>query len=44
MSDSDAISLIDETETIFNRFIMDGKVFSADLERAKDIRKDARKQ
>jgi uncharacterized FAD-dependent dehydrogenase len=41
---SAAIALIDETETIFNRFNMDGKVFPTDMERAKNIRKDARKQ
>lgn len=41
---SEAKALINETETIFNRFNMDGKVFPTDMERAKDIRKDARKQ
>ena len=44
MPESDAMALIDETEAIFNRFNMDGKVFPTDLERAKDIRKEARKQ
>jgi len=44
MDVSAAIALIDETETIFNRFNMDGKVFPTDMERAKNIRKDARKQ
>ncbi|MCP3888079.1 MAG: FAD-dependent oxidoreductase [Desulfobulbaceae bacterium] len=39
-----ATALIDETETIFNRFNMDGKVFPTDMEKAQDIRKDARKQ
>lgn len=41
---SDATALIDETEAIFNRFNMDGKVFPTDMERAKEIRKNARKQ
>lgn len=41
---SEAKALIDETETIFNRFNMDGKVFPTDMERAKQIRKEARKQ
>lgn len=41
---SAAKALINETETIFNRFNMDGKVFPTDMEKAKEIRKDARKQ
>jgi hypothetical protein len=44
METSEAISLIDETEVIFNRFGMDGKVFPTDMARAKEIRKEARKQ
>ncbi len=44
METSEAISLIDETEVIFNRFGMDGKVFPTDMDRAKEIRKEARKQ
>ena len=44
MEVSEAISLIDETEVIFNRFGMDGKVFPTDMTRAKEIRKEARKQ
>ncbi len=44
MDISAATALIDETETIFNRFNMDGKVFPTDMERALQIRKDARKQ
>ncbi|WP_316901293.1 FAD-dependent oxidoreductase [Pseudodesulfovibrio indicus] len=40
---SEAIKLIDETEAIFNRFNMDGKVFPTDMEQAKHIRKAARK-
>jgi uncharacterized FAD-dependent dehydrogenase len=44
MDVSAATDLIDETETIFNRFNMDGKVFPTDIEKAKDIRKNARKQ
>jgi uncharacterized FAD-dependent dehydrogenase len=44
MDTSTAIALINETETIFNRFNMDGKVFPTDMEKARDIRKQARKQ
>lgn len=44
MPASEAMALIDETEAIFNRFGMDGKVFPTDMERAMQIRKDARKQ
>lgn len=44
MDTSAATALIDETETIFNRFNMDGKVFPTDMEKALQIRKDARKQ
>jgi uncharacterized FAD-dependent dehydrogenase len=44
MDVSAATDLIDETETVFNRFNMDGKVFPTDIEKAKDIRKNARKQ
>ncbi len=44
METSEAIKLIDETEVIFNRFGMDGKVFPTDMEQALDIRKQARKQ
>ena len=40
---SDAKALIDETETIYNRFNMDGPVFPTDMAKAKDIRKEARK-
>ncbi|OIQ51337.1 Ferredoxin--NADP reductase [Pseudodesulfovibrio hydrargyri] len=40
---SEAIKLIDETEEIFNKFGMDGKVFPTDMEEAKQIRKQARK-
>ncbi|QJB57343.1 FAD-dependent oxidoreductase [Pseudodesulfovibrio sp. zrk46] len=40
---SEAKSLIDETEAIFNRFNMDGKVFPTDMDKAKDVRKLARK-
>ncbi|MFV0350498.1 MAG: NAD(P)/FAD-dependent oxidoreductase [Halodesulfovibrio sp.] len=43
MSKSEAQRLIDETEVIFNRFNMDGPVFPSDMERAKSIRKEARK-
>lgn len=40
---SEATSLIDETEAIYNRFNMDGQVFPTDMESAKHIRKQARK-
>lgn len=40
---SQAMALIDETEEIFNLFQMDGKVFPTDMEKARDIRKAARK-
>lgn len=43
MPASQAMELIDETEAIFNRFNMDGQVFPTDLKKAKDIRKEARK-
>jgi len=43
MGSSEAEALIDETEAVFNRFGMDGKVFPTDMEMAKDIRKGARK-
>jgi len=43
MSKSEAQRLIDETEVIFNRFNMDGPVFPSDMDRAKSIRKEARK-
>jgi len=43
LPESEAKRLIDETEVIFNRFGMDGKVFPTDMERANQIRKDARK-
>ena len=40
---ADAERLIEETETIFNRFGMDGPVFPTDMERARDIRKHAKR-
>jgi uncharacterized FAD-dependent dehydrogenase len=39
-----AMALIDETEAIFNRFNMDGQVYPTDMEKAQDIRKEARKK
>ncbi len=39
-----AMALVDETETIFNHFNMDGQVFPTNTEKAKEIRKNARKQ
>jgi uncharacterized FAD-dependent dehydrogenase len=44
LSISAARALIDETEEIFNRFNMDGQVFPTDIDKAREIRKDARKQ
>lgn len=40
---SEAKALIDETETIYNRFEMDGPVYPTDMNKAKEIRKEARK-
>lgn len=44
MPASEAMQLIDETETIYNRFNMDGKVYPTDMDKAMEIRKEARKQ
>ncbi len=44
MGISEAKALIDETEIIFNHFNMDGQVFPTDMDKAREIRKDARKQ
>ena len=38
-----AQNLIDETEKIFTRFKMDGPVFPTDMEKAKQIRKEAKR-
>lgn len=43
LSAAEATRLIDETEAIFNRFGMDGQVFPTDMEAARNIRKEARK-
>lgn len=43
MSAGQAMKLIDETEAIFNRFGMDGKVYPTNIEEARSIRKEARK-
>ena len=43
MEISTAKALINETEQIYNRFNMDGPVFPTDMEKAQEIRKDARK-
>ncbi|MBF0229318.1 MAG: FAD-dependent oxidoreductase [Desulfamplus sp.] len=40
---SSAQALIDETETIFTRFGMDGPVYPTNMEQAKNIRKDAKR-
>lgn len=43
LSMADATALIDETEDIFNRFKMDGKIYPTDMQSAKNIRKEAKK-
>ncbi|WP_243547088.1 NAD(P)/FAD-dependent oxidoreductase [Pseudodesulfovibrio tunisiensis] len=43
MGVSEARALIDETEDIFNRFGMDGKVYPTDMDKALEVRKEARK-
>jgi uncharacterized FAD-dependent dehydrogenase len=43
MSVSAAEALIAETETIFNRFGMDGPVFPTDMDRARELRKHAKR-
>ncbi|GAB1409716.1 FAD-dependent oxidoreductase [Desulfovibrionales bacterium] len=43
MSAGQAMQLIDETEGIFNRFGMDGKIYPTNMEQAHSIRKEARK-
>jgi len=43
LSLKNARALIDETETIFNRFGMDGPVYPTDISRARDIRKTAKR-
>lgn len=43
MEVSEAMELIDETEQIYNRFNMDGSVFPTDMSKAKEVRKEARK-
>ncbi len=40
----EAKRLVKETEDIFSRFGMDGKVYPLDMEKAHEIRKDARKE
>jgi hypothetical protein len=40
---AEASALIDETETVFNRFGMDGQVYPTDMKAARAIRKEARK-
>jgi len=44
MSREAATALIDETEVIFNRFHMDGPAFPTDMDRAREFRKNAKKQ
>ena len=43
LSLTDAQALIDETEAIFNRFGMDGPVFPTNMERAREIRRRAKR-
>ncbi len=43
MPRSESQALIDETEAIFNRFGMDGPVYPTDMEKAKEIRKQAKR-
>lgn len=43
LGSAEASALIDETEAIFNRFGMDGQVFPTDMDAARTIRKEARK-
>lgn len=43
MSLGEADALIDETESIFTRFQMDGKVFPTNMEEARQIRKEAKR-
>jgi uncharacterized protein len=43
MSVQAGMDLIDEAEAIFNRFNMDGQVYPTDMERAKEIRKNAKR-
>ncbi|MDJ0828666.1 MAG: FAD-binding protein [Desulfobacterales bacterium] len=43
MPGSSAEALIDETETIFNKFGMDGPVYPTDMEAAKQLRKNAKR-
>ncbi len=43
LSRSEAEALIIETETIFNKFGMDGQVYPSDMETAKKIAKEAKK-
>jgi uncharacterized FAD-dependent dehydrogenase len=40
----EAMALIEETETVFTRFGMDGPVYPTDMELARDIRRNARRQ
>jgi uncharacterized FAD-dependent dehydrogenase len=43
MSMESAMALIDETEKIFTEFRMDGPVFPTDMDKARQIRKEAKK-
>jgi len=43
MDESQAVALIDETETMFNRFGMDGPVYPTDMDAARKVRAQARK-
>ncbi len=41
---SEAMALIEETEAIYNQFGMDGQIYPTDMAKAKQIRKEARKE
>lgn len=43
LTPAEALALIDETEAIFTAFGMDGPVYPTDMERARTLRKEARK-
>ncbi|WP_051261242.1 NAD(P)/FAD-dependent oxidoreductase [Desulfovibrio inopinatus] len=40
---TEAMALIDETETVFNRFGMDGPIYPTNMEQAREIRKQSKK-
>ena len=44
MSWTESLQLIEETEAVFNSFGMDGEIYPTDMARAKQLRKEARKE